>query len=683
MKLQFSKSILAFAPFLTLIPLVTGAPAPVKLICGFMMIYYLPGITFLLLVGDRGAPRLDKLFLPLLLSPIIVSTMTIASFGLFGTLALSVRTTSAVLCVMLAGTVLARRPSQPLEASPVPRGVICICAAFGALVLLTYLANGFLIVRSDSWYHASVVSEILDRGIPPKEPWLPDTPIRYMWIYHLFIASSKELMGISVFHALGLFNIVNAFVFPYLIARFTWCFTRKASHIMIAPVFAIAGLESPAWILWVVSFGRAAFGHVRGIHELSRVLEGINLDSERVIYFLSPFEHWQRFGNYMVNTIDKFLTVTPFNHALNLFLLCFIIVISIEFRRRAPVRSSLCLFVLVLAALLFHIIVGGVLVLTVVGSGILVALLQRIRHRQGMPPTQALVLSGVAILAGACVLPYLWPLMPQDTGGTGLHGHFHLGLRNCLTIALPLAILFIPVRKAIKDIFSFASDERTVLGMWLVSLLLINICINLPTRNESKLIFPLFILLCPPVAWAIVDALRAARGRQLFFLSLGTALLFAVPPVLTVRGFMLDRASNHIDEKRGDITTEDRRIFTWLEENSKPNAVVIESNEYCMMPIFAHRRNLYPPQRTITVSQYVGSDVEHCKRIRDTLYSGEPFTQADVDFMAGLGVEVFVVLWREDLERRPGLETQFRSCPEQFEKRYENSRALIYWLQRT
>lgn len=680
MKLRFSKIVLAGAPFLILIPLLTGAPAPLQFICGFIFTYYVPGLTFLLLVSDRESARLDNLFLPLLLSPIIVSLLAIAFHRLSGSPAVSIRITSALLCVIFAGAIIARKPSQHSQASPTPRAIVIICSCFGALVLLSYLANSFLTVRSDSWYHASIVSEIIDRGIPPKEPWLPDTPIRYMWIYHLFIASSKELMGLTVFQALGLFNIVNAFVFPYLIARFTALFTPKVRHIIAAPLLAIAGLESPAWILWLLSLGRAFIGQVRGIHEITRILGSVDLNSERVIYFLSPFERWQRFGNFMVNTIDKFLTVTPFNHALNLFVLCFIIAISVDFKRKTVLRSSITAFLVMLAALLFHVIVGATLILTVLGSGVLLALIQKMKYREAVPFYHALVLPGAAILAGALAMPYLWSLMGENAGGAGIREHLHIGIRTLVTIAAPIAVLFFPARRAMRNIFSFSSDSRKVLGLWLMSLLFLNIFVNLPTRNESKLVFPLFILLCPPVAWAIIDELSAARGGKLFLKSLVVAILFVVPPVLTVRGFILARPVNSIEAKRDRVTPEDRRIFEWIQRNSNPNAVIVESNEYEMMPVYAHRRDVCPAQRTVSVLGYRGELVDACARMRDELASNEPLTQADIDFMNSLGVEVLIILWREDINERPGLEEQFISHADWFEKRYENSRGLIYSL---
>jgi hypothetical protein len=679
MNLRFPKIALAAAPFLLLIPLFTASPAPVRLVIGFAFAYYVPGLTAFLFLSEKPF-KLDHLFIPLLLSPVVESLLVLALARLGASPPVLLRIAAAFLCVLFAAAVLTRKGGPSSQASPIPRAVVAICFGFAGLILVSYIVNGFLLVRSDAWYHASITSEIIDRGIPPKEPWLPDTPIRYMWIYHLFIASGKELMGLTVFQALGLFNIVNAFVFPYLIARFTALFSTKARSIIGAPLFSIAGLESPAWILWVVSLGRAFFGGTKGLPEVSRILGAIDLNSERVIYFLSPFEGWQRFGNYMVNTIDKFLTVTPFNHALNLFLCCFIVAISVDLRKKAVLRPSIAAFVLMLAALLFHVIIGAALILTVVGSGCLLFLVERLRYKETVPRYHTIILPIAAMLATAFSMPYLWRLVGENAGGVGIGEHFHLGIRNLVTIGAPLAVLFLPARRAIRDIFSFADGRRKILSLWLVSLFVLNAFVNLPTRNESKLVFPFFMLLCPPVAWAIIERLNAARGARLALKSLVVAVLFAVPPILTVRGFMLDKPANAVEERRDRVTPEDRDIFAWIRKNSSRDAVVIESNEYELMPVYAHRRELFPTPKTVAVLGYRGEAVDRSSRIRDELATGEPLTQGDIDFVRSLRVQVFIVLWREDLDARPGLDRSFASRPGLFEKRYENSRALIYSL---
>jgi hypothetical protein len=49
----------------------------------------------------------------------------------------------------------------------------------------------------------------------------------------------------------------------------------------------------------------------------------------------------------------------------------------------------------------------------------------------------------------------------------------------------------------------------------------------------------------------------AGRKAILFWI----AVLFLVPPVLTVRGFLLDRPSNPAEAKRANISSADREVL--------------------------------------------------------------------------------------------------------------------------
>jgi len=223
------KPLLAALLILGALSFVDAVPAFVRISGSIVLTFYLPGLTFLLLLGDRRRSALDALYLPPLLSPIIVALLLLAFFRAAGSLhgAMTAAVLVPALCVV--GTLFIGRGERTAVAGPVPRAILVISFAFSALILLAYCLNGFLLIRSDAWYHLSIAHEIVNHGIPPRDPWLADQPIRYMWIYHLFIAGFKERSGISLSMAMGTFNIINAFIFPYLVARLTAVFREELS----------------------------------------------------------------------------------------------------------------------------------------------------------------------------------------------------------------------------------------------------------------------------------------------------------------------------------------------------------------------------------------------------------------------------------------------------------------------
>ncbi|MDD4858019.1 MAG: hypothetical protein PHD74_07920, partial [Candidatus Krumholzibacteria bacterium] len=303
------RPLLAMLLLLAALSFIDAAPFAIRVPGSIILSYYLPGFAFLLLFGERNRPALDDLYLPPLLSPIIVVLLMLVCHRLTGSLRDTTTASILIPAIMVAGIGLTRNRGRESAADPVPRKILLVSVAFGGLILVAYLFNGFLMVRSDAWYHISIVGEIVNRGIPPRDPWFADQSIHYMWMYHLFIAGFVKHAGMSIPMALGIFNVINAFVFPYLVARMTAVFRKDECSILGTPLFAIVGIQSASWILWPTSFIGALFGEFRGSAEVERIIHSIDLNSARVIHFLTPN------GTFMVNLVDKFFIITAFNHA--------------------------------------------------------------------------------------------------------------------------------------------------------------------------------------------------------------------------------------------------------------------------------------------------------------------------------------------------------------------------------
>ncbi len=659
--------------FLSSLSLIVTPPPVVLFVCGLLQMFYIPGIVFMLFLGDRERRGFDNLFFPPLISPILLSVLVLAIHKATGDLRTAIKISLIILYLLLLAGLLVGR-FRPLENhAGIPFGILLVSFVFSGLILTSYFLNGFLVIRSDAWYHASIVNEIMNRGVPPLEPAFPDIPIRYMWIYHLFLAIWGKLSGLSLFQAMGFFNIVNAFVFPYLIARFISFFTGKILYIVAVPIFAIAGLESASWILWPINLVRALFGEVKGVEEIRRVLSNIELNGAHVIDFLSP--HW----TWMVNLIDKFLTVTAFSYSLNLFLLCFIFVISKDFHRRSPIKSLLNIFIVTLGALLFHLITGISLILTIAGSGILIALIERTRKRN-IPIFQSVFVTGAAILAAVISLPYIASLMEGGAEGDLVSGHLHLGLTNIFTIVAPLLVLFYPARLALRHIFALKTDKLKTLGTWIVCLLIINIFIDLPTVNESKFVFPLFLLLGPLIAWQIIDWIKMSIGLKRVLLSIWIVVLFLVPPVLTFRGFILEKPRNGLEAKRYTITEEDREFFDWIKNNTDSDAIIIENKNYGLIPIYTQRRNFYSPEQVVNLLSYKTERVRLYREIHEQLFTEAPLEKETIESLRSIGQDIYILVRKEDLKSVPYVENKFLDYPDRFVKVYEKAQIRLYLL---
>ena len=682
MKLPAFKGIIFAALFASAVPLLIAVPPLVQLVAGILLAYVLPGFVFLIFLGERDRPGLDDVFLPILISPIVLTLVVLAFHAAGSSLEGAVRAGCFSLLALLAvGLIKEARVDARGVPSPT-RTIVITCALFAGAVLASFAINPSLLMRSDAWYHASVLSEIGDRGIPPKEPLFPDVPIHYMWIYHLFIAASKQLTGLNIFPALGLFNIMTAVVFPYLVFRLTSFFSKRRRDLVATPIFAISGLASAAWILWPLGLARALVGEQRGWHDFLRLLGQIDINSWRVINFLSPFESMGPLGNYMVSVIDKFLTVTAFAFGLNVFLLCFVIALSMGFERRFAVKAFVVSFLLILGALLFHVVVGMALILSIVGSGMLLVLYRLLRRETKLPVFHALVLPAAAILAGVSGFPYVLSLTGGGEAG-GIRSLVHIGLGNIITIVLPLAILFRPARKAITGIFVGRTQELTILATWTITLLMCNLFIDLAARNESKLVFPLFLIIFPLIVLRILDGIEGAHGRRRALLITWTGILFLMPLVLTFRGFVLDRPTDPCEVRRYQVTPDEQRIFEWIQNNTSKNSTVIGSSTCDLMPVLAHRRDFYPDMGIVQVFGYTNDKTRKYRAILDHLYAGNQLASEDLSFLRSIGCQLYIVIWQEDLDRVSHERAALDARPDWFEPVFQNGGGAVYFIRGT
>ena len=630
----------------TSISLIAPLPQWLLIICGAIQAFVVPGLAFIGLAGQRGRPRTDDLFFPLLLSPVLMTVSVLAAARIVPETR-SAATAAWFWYAMLALSVAVRRSEGAAQTRPgtgeasvpgVPRSVVLLSLAYGAVVLVAYLSNHFLLWRSDAWYHASVTAEILERGFPPGEPWIAGVPIRYMWFYHLFIASWMRLSGLPLIPALGGLNVACAAAFPYVVGRFAGMLTGDRRKVFLATLLTVAGFESASWILWPVGLGRALFGEVRGADEIARALALVRtqLNDIEVIRFLRPY------GTYMINLTDKFLTVTPFSYSLSLLMLALVTACSRSWRRTAPFGAFLFSFIAILGAFLFHVITGAALIGAAVGAGILSAAAAGVSHSGPVLPRSRLVLPAAAIAAAAVGAPYFISLGAGGPASGGIAGLLHLGLKNTLTLLIPLVLLGVPSLRALRGLLHPDGAGRETARWWALCLLLLCVFVNLPTRNESKLIYPLFLVIAPLVMIETLSLIGSLRGIRRGLLIAWVVLLYLPPPLLTFRGFMIAEPRDPVDRRREEAMKDDT-FYRWVKEHTAVDAVIAEPGHDHLMPVLARRRSLASRGGVLDVVGYGSEEVRRCQDLQDGIFDPEgPESVAGAVVKTGFDLYVFV-----------------------------------------
>ncbi len=674
------KKTVAAAVLLSSVSLFFALPQPLQFLSGFLQVFLLPGLVFSFFFLNGQVSRSDQVLFSVLLSPILVAVLVTAVNLFAGDLFFSIKIMLAACYLLFIAAIILGRPSDTDESGPaVPRLIFIVSFFYAGLILISYLVNNYLLIRSDSWYHATIVREVMTRGIPPKEPLLADFSIKYMWFYHVFLAAWIKLSGLSIFKAMGMFNVVNAFLFPYMIAKYTTYFTGKRYLIVFAALFAIAGLDSASWIFWPVGLIRCFFGEVTGMAEVKRILASTSINGSQVVYFLSPAGTWH------VNVSDKFLTVTVFNYSLNLLLACLYFVLSERFLSSSRFKSGVVLVTIIAGTFLFHVVTGITLLFIIFSYTVLMWLASRYIYK-GNPPIAGLGLLLIsAIVATSIALPYFYSLV-TGSGGEGehevMHHLFQIAFTSILTILFPLIVLFSPVKSAFKKLFSRKDHVSRTLLYWIFCLLVMCVFINIGTVGEKKLVYFLFMISGPVIFIEIVEKIRATSGAKRVLLVAATGLLFIVPPVLTFRGFMMDRPADPMQSRRYYLDDEEKRFYEWIRDNTSKDSIIIENNSDHLTPVYAQRKNFYSWNSIVTGLGYGGEKLEHYKEIQTSLFGKEAITPELVDSMRKLGMNLYVAVWKGDIESSPWLAGRFDTKPGCFEKVYSSPCCSLYALKR-
>lgn len=660
---------------LSAISLFLPLPSPLQVVFGFLQAFYLPGIVFLAFFGDPERTRFDSLFFPPLLSPVILILLVLLTHWFTGSFNLSVRISLIALYILLVIAILAGKFRREDKPSVVPGILPIISLVFIAIIVASYIVNDFLFYH-DTSRHSAVVKEILYRGIPPMEPFFIDIPIRSMWFQHLFQAIWKTLSGLSIIHSMWLVNLIGIAIFPYLIARLTSLFTNRRSFILATPFFALAGLDAVYWILWPLNLLRAFTGEVRGSAEIMRIIGRLELDSRFIVSTLRPpMAH-------ALSLLDKYLTIDVLHFSINLFLLCFILVLSRDFQKRFPFRAAAQILLVMTGAFLIRIVTGFALVSAAVLAGIVTILMERLKYGRKPPLFQSLVIPGLAVLVTAAGLNVYKSLTGSFADGMFIPNRVTFNILSLGTIIAPLIVLLPFSWRALKETFTSYSFEYKTLSAWIVSLFILSITIDTIGLTESYFIYPLFLFLIGPVTWQIIHRISTAGGKRRVLIILWITVLFAVPPVLTVRGYMRHKPKIRHHAIRYRITGDERALYDWIKNETGINAIIAERNEYNVMPYYANRRNFYMTTFERYNFGYISEKAERYREIRDEMFSGREIAPETIEFLRGFEFDIYIVVWAEDTIEVPDLDEQFASHPEWFERTYENPAGKVYVLKR-
>ena len=154
--------------------------------------------------------------------------------------------------------------------------------------------------------------------------------------------------------------------------------------------------------------------------------------------------------------------------------------------------------------------------------------------------------------------------------------------------------------------------------------------------------------------------------------------IFFIPPLLTIRGFLIDKPVKEFEKPRYNVSDEEKRVFNWIKENTEIDAVIMEDNINCLMPVFAHRRNFYPPPSAINVTGYSGEKVSMYREIKDNIFSPKPIDDETIKKLRKVKNAIYIVIWAGDLKNKPYLEEKLSGKGDHFILVFKSKKAFIY-----
>ncbi|MBI5171089.1 MAG: hypothetical protein HZA61_16505 [Candidatus Eisenbacteria bacterium] len=509
----------------------------------------------------RGGSGLVRLLATLALSPFLMGAPFAALVYAGVPSALAAR----ALCVLVAvlATLAAFRPDAPVpgetpEAELTSRGsapALAIAAAWAGLCAWLMVSNDLLPLRSDGWFHAAVVAQIAQRGVPPEDPYFAGLRLLYFWGSHAWAAGWLALVPkLQPWTPLLVLNVSGAFAVVLGVAGIAQRLRADAQAVAYTCLIALLGYSPFAWGLIA---GRAFTGDVRGwadvVHQAGHGIDPV----------LATMATGQLHGS-LAFFGDKYLVLTPFG--MGLALLALSVVTALTLLERPTARAGVA-FALCLAATLFvHTVVGYALLLLCATWFVIAA----VRGVTGDHPRLAVLIPlALAVVAALAVLsPYLVEIT------LGKRGQLSAGIvRRALVSFVIGGAFYVPAGFA--WLASRARRELPALALLVPALLVaaMALALRLPENNQSKFLNLLFLLLAAPAALGL-QALLDRAGRPLAWLLLFVFACAALPNLgLAIWGFTGERG---LGMHAWRATPAQREACAWVRAHTPPDAALCD-----------------------------------------------------------------------------------------------------------
>ena len=618
---------------------------------GAVIVWLVPGAALAALVSPRLG-RLDLLLAALVFSPVLVALAAALILLAGGSGESAARITIAGFSVAGAIAALRVRPASdgagrgPLITLGVGIALLCILTG-----LLPQLVEWWRI-RSDAWFHAAVIAEVRDYGIPPMDPYFAGLPLQYMWLYHVLVDLESTVIGLDVFRTMGLVNIralAGLVLGVFLLGReLSGRWDRAAGSALMVPL----GLNAMFWFLLPVKLARAFVGEVHGFEEVARQLRLTPFDFETVVGFMRIYNNPEFY-------MDKYLVMTAFSLGLTLMAVCWLG--AVRYTSRGDRYGLVIVFVSMLGTIAFHSLVAFV-VLASFGGALAIGWLRRDRPLT----TASLRVTATALLACAVMSPYIYSVMHAKHGGHLIPVSITLGKTVAMLLSATSAfVLLYPFQRQF-----FQRRDTTATFFMAGTLALVAFCLLLRLPQSNAYDKPGYFVWLPfavVAGWTLADLWqRRSRSTRDALIAWGLAFFMLVP----VNALALTAC--YVMATPEEITASDRKLAAWAAAETSRDAVFIDHDMEVALLVLGPRRYYFGRVSYAVHWGYDRSDMAMRFHVRRSVLGGRLDARV-LEVLGGFPSTLYIV------DRGDAVCARY---PELFEAVYEGDELTVWRVRR-
>jgi hypothetical protein len=626
--------------FLVALAVLVGLLVPVtaiRVIATFVALGCLPLAPA---VGRCGFSPLSRLALALAVSPTVfaVTVMLVIFAGAAPHTAVWVVTAAALTVFVAAG----RNPLHDLSREERRRAIalLAVVAAAAVLALTLPLTHTWWRYRSDSWFHAAVFERISLHGLPAVDPYFSPLRLQYMYVYHVALLCVSTLSGLGPFFSMIWLNFLALAACVLGVDMLAGHFSRRTAPRIAAAFCSVFAMNGLFFLFFPIRIARSLLGHSAGIDQLRHFFPLTPPGHDTALRFLSIQGNQALF-------LDKFMLGTALS--LTLGTTCVVLALLLAAGRGRWDRPTAFLYTASVATVLYLHLVMGVTVLAATGAAILAMAVTG----GGARAARLAILTGLAVAVAA---PYIWSVVPhtgQSQVRIGMQGSQAVGiLSDVLPAAIPLLALWVWRRRST----SAWTDARSlwIFASWAGTLLVMALVVDLPTNNETKFSFPLFLTLSALAAAAFEYGWSRGRARTQ---AVGYVALCTVP----LNVFYFQAAFR--DATRFEVTPSEKTAYEWIRRTTPTNAIFLDNHDVVRVPVLGQRDQYWGTEAYARNWGYPVDEMERRRTLRDRMYGQTDAPREDLAAISSLERPFFVMVRNraifEKLSEDPRFERRF------------------------